>query len=40
VSQTLVVVRDPQQSVVARLRELAPRYPGSDLRTAACERAT
>jgi sporulation related protein len=40
VSQTLVVVRDPQQAVVARLRELAPRYPGSDLRTTACERTT
>jgi acyl CoA:acetate/3-ketoacid CoA transferase alpha subunit len=40
VSQTLVVVRDPQQSVVARLRELASRYPGSDLRTTACERVT
>ena len=40
VSQTVVVVRDPQQAVMARLRELALRYPGSDLRTAACERAT
>jgi hypothetical protein len=40
VAQTLVVVRDPQQAVMARLRELAPRYPGTDLRTTACERAT
>jgi hypothetical protein len=40
VAQTLVVVRDPQQAVMARLRELAPRYPGSDLRTTACERPT
>lgn len=40
VSQTLVVVRDPQQSVMVRLRELAQRFPGSDLRTSACERAT
>jgi len=40
VSQTLVVVRDPQQSVMVRLRELAQRFPGSDLRTTACERAT
>lgn len=40
VSQTVVVVRDPQQSVMARLRELAAQYPGSDLRTAACERTT
>ncbi len=40
VSQTMVVVRDPQQSVMVRLRELTARYPGSDLRTTACERAT
>ena len=32
--------RDPQQAVMTRLRELMPRYPGSDLRTTACERAT
>ncbi|MFO1303353.1 MAG: SPOR domain-containing protein [Burkholderiales bacterium] len=39
-SQTVVVVRDPQQSVMTRLRELMPQFPGSDLRTAPCERAT
>jgi hypothetical protein len=40
IAQTVVVVRDPQQSVMARLRELSAQYPGSDLRTTACERAT
>ncbi len=39
-SQTIVVVRDPQQSVMVRLRELQPQFPGSELRTAPCERAT
>jgi hypothetical protein len=40
VSQTVVVVRDPQQSVVARLRELQQQYAGSELKITACERAT
>jgi hypothetical protein len=40
VSQTLVVVRDPQQAVMARMRELAAQFPGSELRTTACERVT
>lgn len=40
VSQTLMVVRDPQQSVMAKLRELAAHYPGSELKTTACERAS
>ena len=40
VTQNLVVVRDPQQSVVARLRELQVQYSGSELKITACERAT
>jgi cell division septation protein DedD len=40
VSQTLIVVRDPQQSVMSRLRDLSAQYPGTDLRTTACERAS
>ena len=40
IAQTVVIVRDPQQSVMARLRELSAQYPGSELRTTACERAT
>jgi hypothetical protein len=40
VPQTVVVVRDPQQSVVARLRELQAQYAGSELKVTACERAT
>ncbi|MFO1322449.1 MAG: SPOR domain-containing protein [Burkholderiales bacterium] len=40
IAQTLVVVRDPQQSVVARMRELQAQFPGSELKTTACERTT
>ena len=40
VSQTIVVVRDPQQVVVARMRELQAQYAGSELKITACERAT
>ena len=39
-TQTLLVVRDPQQPVVARLKDLLPQYPGSDLKVGACERAS
>jgi len=34
--QTILVVRDPQQTVVARLRELQAQFPGSELKTGAC----
>ena len=36
VTQSMLVVRDPPQPVVARLRELQPQYPGSDLRVGPC----
>ncbi len=36
VSQTLIVVRDPQQPLLARLRELAPSYPGAEAKVGAC----
>ena len=35
-SQTMLVVRDPQQPVVARLKDLQQQYSGSDLRVGAC----
>lgn len=35
-AQTVLVVRDPQQTVVARLRELQAQFPGSELKTGAC----
>lgn len=38
ITQTMIVVRDPQQPVVAKLRELASRYAGSELRVTGCER--
>ena len=40
IAQTLVVVRDPQQPVVARLKDLQTQYPGSELKITACERAS
>lgn len=40
VAQTLLVVRDPQQAIVVRMRELSAQYPGSEFRVAACERTT
>ena len=36
VTQSMLVVRDPPQPAVARLRELQPQYPGSDLRVGPC----
>jgi hypothetical protein len=40
IAQTLVVVRDPQQPVVARIRELQTQYPGSEFKITACERTS
>lgn len=40
VLQTLIVVRDPPQPAMTRLRELVPAYPGTDVRVGGCERAT
>ena len=37
VAQTMLVVRDPQQPVVARLKELQTQYAGSDLKVGACQ---
>ncbi len=38
--QTLLVIRDPQQSVLTRLRELAPSYPGGEVKIGACDKAS
>lgn len=40
ISQTLLVVRDPQQPVVSRLRELQGQYPGSEIKIGNCERTS
>jgi len=37
-AQTILVIRDPPQAVVAKLRDLAPAYPGTEIRVGACER--
>jgi hypothetical protein len=38
VVQTVLAVRDPQQPVIARLRELLPSYPGAEVKIGACEK--
>lgn len=40
VVQSLIVVRDPPQQAMTRLRELVPAYPGTEIRVGACERAS
>ncbi len=39
IPQTLLVIRDPQLPVVARLRDLAAAYPGSEVKIGTCEKA-
>ena len=39
-TQTLLVVRDPQQPVVARLKELQGQYAGTDIKVGACVAAS
>jgi SPOR domain len=36
VTQTLLVVRDPQQPVVARLKDLQTQYAGTDIKIGSC----
>lgn len=38
--QGVLVFRDPPQPAVARLRELAPAYAGTEIRIGGCERAS
>jgi hypothetical protein len=38
VVQTVLVVRDPQQQVIARLRDLLPGYPGAEVKIGGCEK--
>ena len=38
IAQTLLVIRDPQAPVVAKLRDLAPAYPGSEAKIGNCEK--
>jgi SPOR domain len=40
VQQTVLVIRDPPQAAVARLRELAPAYSGTEIRVGGCERTS
>ena len=38
--QSMLVLRDPPQPAVAKLREIAPGYAGTDVRVGACERTS
>lgn len=38
VLQSFIVIRDPQQPVIAKLRDLAPAYPGADTKIGGCEK--
>jgi hypothetical protein len=40
VQQTMLVFRDPPQPAVAKLRELAPAYAGTEIRVGGCERSS
>ncbi len=40
ITQTLLVIRDPQQPVVSRLKDLQAQYPGTDVKIGTCERTT
>ncbi len=38
VPQTMLVIRDPQQNVIARLRELSPAYPAAEIKIGGCDK--
>ena len=38
VVQSLIVIRDPQQPVIAKLRELTPGYPAAEMKIGDCEK--
>ena len=40
VQQAVLVFRDPPQPAVAKLREIAPAYAGTDIRVGGCERTS
>lgn len=40
VVQTLLVIRDPEAAVVARVRALQPTYQGSEIRIGACDKGS
>jgi hypothetical protein len=37
-AQTVLVIRDPPASVVGKVRELLPAYPGTDTKAGACDK--
>jgi hypothetical protein len=39
-SQTVIVVRDPQAPTVSKLKDLQPAYPGAELKIGGCDKTT
>jgi hypothetical protein len=39
VMATMLVIRDPREPVISRLRELAPSYPGAEAKVGSCEKS-
>jgi len=39
-AQSMLVLRDPSQPVVAKLREIAPSFAGTEIKVGACERTS
>ena len=37
-AQTVLVIRDPREPVLTRLRELAPSYPSADVKVGGCDK--
>jgi hypothetical protein len=37
-AQTLLVIRDPEASVVSRIRALQPTYPGTEIKIGSCDK--
>jgi hypothetical protein len=38
IANTTVIVRDPQAPLIAKVKELAPRFEGSDAKVGNCEK--
>ncbi len=39
IAQTTLIIRDPPQAAIAKLRDLAPSYPGAEVRIGTCDKA-
>ena len=39
ISNTVLVIRDPQAQIVAKLRDLMSAYPGTEAKVGGCDKA-